>query len=321
MIAEEKLVVVISQPRSGTTLLQHLLGSHSKIHTVPEPWLLLPVCEILTDRLGNARYNKKYANQAINDLCDRTPGVRETLIDGLRNVALSTYGTAMRGTGKEWFLDKTTRYFHVIPELQQIFPNAMFVLLRRNPLAVISSICHSNYHGNWREMFSRPDRGFDVLEGPVTLANELTAPVLRREVQIRYEDIVRHPAETLATVCETIGIEFEPDMIEYGGKVCFSKTTWVDPKSIYQFDRPVTNFVDGWKESVRTNQDKEILRGYLGFLGSRVIRSLGYDFDELNEQVAQLSPPRRYWRARRWDRYLGITNQVAELQRNRGLQK
>ena len=37
----ENLILMISPPRAGSTMLQRILGSHSDIHTVSEPWLVL----------------------------------------------------------------------------------------------------------------------------------------------------------------------------------------------------------------------------------------------------------------------------------------
>jgi len=35
------LIFILSLPRSGSTLLQRILGGHSQVHTVAEPWLML----------------------------------------------------------------------------------------------------------------------------------------------------------------------------------------------------------------------------------------------------------------------------------------
>ena len=36
-----EIIFIISQPRSGSTLLQRILGSHKEIYTTSEPWLML----------------------------------------------------------------------------------------------------------------------------------------------------------------------------------------------------------------------------------------------------------------------------------------
>jgi hypothetical protein len=38
---QNDLVFIISQPRAGSTLLQRILDSHSKVCSPPEPWVML----------------------------------------------------------------------------------------------------------------------------------------------------------------------------------------------------------------------------------------------------------------------------------------
>lgn len=39
----KNLIFIVSQPRSGSTLLQRILSAHSQICTTSEPWLALPL--------------------------------------------------------------------------------------------------------------------------------------------------------------------------------------------------------------------------------------------------------------------------------------
>ena len=54
---------------------------------------------------------------------------------------------------RAYFLDKTPPYAHFLPELLRIFPEAKFVALWRNPLAVVASIVETFCGGRWE-----PDR-------------------------------------------------------------------------------------------------------------------------------------------------------------------
>ena len=43
---DHRLLFVIGTPRSGTTMLQRMLGSHSEIYTRPEPHLITPLAHL-----------------------------------------------------------------------------------------------------------------------------------------------------------------------------------------------------------------------------------------------------------------------------------
>ena len=40
-------IFIISLPRSGSTLLQRILTSHESVASASEPWLLLPLIEMI----------------------------------------------------------------------------------------------------------------------------------------------------------------------------------------------------------------------------------------------------------------------------------
>ena len=66
-------IFLFSLPRSGSTLLQRLLGGHPDIMTVSEPWLLLPLCYALKAEGLLSEYNNGWATKAINDFIMEFP--------------------------------------------------------------------------------------------------------------------------------------------------------------------------------------------------------------------------------------------------------
>lgn len=84
------LVFVISQPRSGSTLLQSILGSHSDIHTVPEPWMMLHFVYALREEGLEAEYDARLARMAMVDFLEAIGG-RGTYIDMVRKASSELY--------------------------------------------------------------------------------------------------------------------------------------------------------------------------------------------------------------------------------------
>ncbi|MGB9458769.1 MAG: sulfotransferase [Bryobacteraceae bacterium] len=136
----ENLIFVISQPRAGSTMLQKVLSAHPEIHTVSEPWIALHPLFALRMAGIAADYNSDLARTAIREFLGRLPEGEEAYWEGVRRMLTHLYGRALREAGKRIFLDKTPRYYFVIPELRRVFPRARFLFLLRNPLAVLASI-------------------------------------------------------------------------------------------------------------------------------------------------------------------------------------
>ncbi len=75
---------------------------------------------------------------AIEDFSQNLPSGSESYFGAVREFALDLYAQAA-AAGETYFLDKTPPYAHFLPELARIFPEAKFVVLWRNPLAVVAS--------------------------------------------------------------------------------------------------------------------------------------------------------------------------------------
>lgn len=73
MKEEESLIFIACQPRSGSTMLQRILGSHSKIHTISEPWLMLHPLYALRHEGLQTDYDAVVARTALASVFNELP--------------------------------------------------------------------------------------------------------------------------------------------------------------------------------------------------------------------------------------------------------
>jgi hypothetical protein len=281
------LVFVISQPRSGSTLLQHILGSHSNIHTLPEPWIMLHPIYALRKQGIQSEFNTDIARIALEGFLDRTDKDHTKYRNGIRDFLLGMYENALENTGKEYFLDKTPRYYFIIDEILEIFPASKIILLVRNPAAVAASMLNANFSGNWERLF-KPDRKHDLVTAP-RLILDAKEKYKDRLAFVRYENLVTRPEEAIEKICNYLSVPFEKGIMDYNEKVRFTGTTFVDPKSIYRHKAPVKDYVDAWKDSFNTRQQVKIVSGFINELGSETIDSLGYSSEQINEALQNIA--------------------------------
>jgi Sulfotransferase family len=284
-----ELIFVVSQPRSGSTLLQHILGSHPDVHTSPEPWLLLPL--VYTRRAAGitSEFNQRRAADAIDGLLDSVPDGRSLYEAGVRDLALSVYREAILKSGKRYFLDKTPRYYLIVEELRKLFPAAHIVLLFRNPLAVLSSLLEVA-DGDWSEL-ARPDRRADIFSAPRMLLGALDTRD-DRLTTVHYENLVSDPAAETTRLCSRIGIEYTGDMLRYSKTLDFRHSDFGDPK-VYQHASPVALPDAAWLSRFNTPQKRHVAISYLQTLGPETMRRLGYSYEENMKQLVKLGPQRR----------------------------
>jgi len=283
----DNLIFLISQPRAGSTLLQRVLGSHSDVHTISEPWLMLHPLYALRRQGHTAEYNVKWAHSAMSTFVKALPEGEQTYLAGLRRMYGYLYDCLLKDTGKRLFLDKTPRYYLIMPELAQVFPDAHYIILIRNPLAVLCSILETWVKGDWYSLYNYKE---DLLQAP-HLLNQAPQVLGPGCITIQYEQLVVNAETQVCHLCEQLSIPFEPVMIHYG-QANLPQWTFGDEKSVYQHAQPIAAPVDKWVQALENPQVWRLVRDYLARLGQDTIQALGYSYPELVEILEARRPSR-----------------------------
>lgn len=246
------LVFVISPPRAGSTLLQRMMGAHSEIFTHPEPHLITPIAHLgVYGNVDKAPYDHINAAEAMHAFIDDLPRGEKDYLDALRAYTDTLYERMLSTGEASYFLDKTPANALVLPFLGRLYPDAKYVVLTRHPLAVFSSYANSFFNGDWRAahefnpILERyvPAIGAFLRERPVPL------------LHVCYEVLVQRPESELERVFAFLGLENDPDAVEYG-KSGGAKKGMGDPMTVDQEGRPVTESIDTWAAELAVDSKK-----------------------------------------------------------------
>jgi len=284
-IRDNNLIFLISQPRAGSTLLQRILGSHPDIHTVSEPWLLLPPVYALKENGYQAENNAFWAQKALESFLDTIPNGQNEYFCGVQKMFAHLYGKALSCSGKNFFLDKTPRYYLIIPEIMRIFPEAHFVILLRNPLAVLCSIINSWSRENWFTLNAYKD---DLILAPKLLLEGIEQ-LGNQAIIVHYEQLVKDPETNLQNICNRLGIEYRPDIIQYSQA---NLPHWVfgDQGIVYNNKEPAVNAATAWTQALRDPQVWRLAKDYLEALDTKSIARMGYVSEELEQALEDHQP-------------------------------
>ena len=284
--AGENLVFLISQPRAGSTLLQRMLVGHPEIFSTGETWLMLPLVYMMHHKQdSSAVYRANWAQEALSEFVDSLPP--GTYEQGVREMVSSLYNEAMQGASERYFLDKTPRYYHIIPQLADIFPQARFILLFRNPLAVLASMVHTWVRESWFNLF---EHHYDLLDAPRLLL-EGQERLGDRALTVHYEAMVADPGQVIADICRYLSIEERPDLANYGQHAPQKKWAFGDPQNVYQRKRPDPNIASRWTQRLDYPQTWRVVRDYLVYLEPDTLSRMGYDYDDLHAIIMSHRPP------------------------------
>lgn len=285
MIGEkgENLIFLVSQPRAGSTLLQLMLSGHPEVATTSEPWVALHPFFALRKEGLRAVYDARLSFKATEEFL-RQAGVDEAFYkEQVGEFLVRLYNHAASHFGKRYFLDKTPRYYHIIEDLLEVFPEARFIVLFRNPLAVLSSILKTWVKDDILALSEYRD---DLVTAPGKMLGAVSEG-RGNVLKVNYEQLIKAPESELGRICGFLGIDYSGKMLEYGER---SDRDWKfgDPVGVHKSAVPTPASLDKWKQGFNTPQLAYVARSYLDELGPELVAEMGYDFSELE---AHINPP------------------------------
>jgi hypothetical protein len=270
-------IFLLSLPRSGSTLIQRVIGAHPAVATVSEPWLLLPLLSSLERDMCAAKYGHELLVEAMSDLCRQLPRGLDDYYAAVRSFASTIY-ERLTNDGQHYFLDKTPRYHLVARRVVECFPDAKVVLVWRNPLAVASSGIHS-YGGVWRGRIFK----VDLYEGLLNLI-DVYRDYADRIYAVRFEDVIAAPEEEFRKIFRYLKLDFDPDLID-NFTATHLQGKMGDKSGSGVYTTLNAEPLEKWKHTLSNPTRRAWARRYLRWLGSERLRVMGYEMADLLHQL------------------------------------
>ncbi|MEP6574538.1 MAG: sulfotransferase [Gemmatimonadota bacterium] len=211
-------IFVVGSARSGTTLLQLMLNSHSQLSVAGEVHFFDQICQVrreapdLTNPSDRARFWSGIRRaEGLHKLPDveRVLAVVEERMKGAVEPSYELWYRMMleeyaRAKGASRFGEKTPQNVWYLREIMALFPRARVIEIVRDPRAVVASLV--------KVPFSSDDAFSNTLKWKCDVR---FGAVAREHLRVRYEDLVADPPGQLQRICEYVGVPYEPKMLEY----------------------------------------------------------------------------------------------------------
>ncbi len=275
-----KPIFIVGCPRSGTTLLRTMLNVHSEISIPPESDFLVKLFprwrkkkidkESLVEELLDDLYsNDKFPQWGLEREYLKKKLVRKIPFDYSRFVD-EVYSSFL--TGKVWG-DKNPQYIYETGKIGKLFPGARFIHIIRDGRAVFASHLKANKlkrgQGMLKKFPNDPYLSFLSWKRALEKGEKLRGK--DNYLEIRYEELVFSPKETLAKVCRFLGLDFEAGMIRY-----YRKGAEAVPEERRSIHKNISKRIDAtrtdaWKREL---SPREILKYEL--VGQGKLKEYGY---------------------------------------------
>lgn len=283
---QDRLLFLISPPRSGSTLLQRMLGSHSQVFTFPEPHLVTPLAFLgYHDLVDKAPFDHINAAEAIKTFVAALPNGEQDYLDALRAYADTMYRRMLDKSGKRYFLDKTPAYALVLRFLTSLYPEARYVVLTRHPLAIMSSYANSFFDGDWHGA----NEFNPIVNRYVPAIAQLLRNPVKHVLHVRYEQLVREPEHELGRVFNFLDLQDEPGAVNYGDRYDSSTPAGMgDPIAVGKQKRPVESSLNKWVSELIDDSAKLTLASQIIHrLDEEDVRLWGFDKQQLMAPLEQ----------------------------------
>jgi len=236
LTVSDEAIFIGGIPRSGTSLMRDIIGSHPDVAMFPSElplWRLIAIQFARQDpsqrevqvRLVGAVVNHPRMSQAGIVL---DPGAILGALASERAVTVGVvFAHVMRQYARQrgrprWGVKDPLNEFHADRIFAEM-PRAAFVHMVRDPRDVVTS-----QRGRWGGAAQHVVSTTDAWRRSAALARERGTSA-RGYVAVRYEDLVAAPADVVRRVCDGLGLDYRPEMLERSWRPRSSNATW-DPE-------------------------------------------------------------------------------------------
>ena len=229
-------IFIVGLPRSGSTLIEQILASHSQVEGTME---LSNIPRLVQSLQGRDNYDsyRKFWDQYAAAISAR--GAEELRRDGEEYLAETRI---YRTEGKSFFTDKNPNNFRNIGLLQLILPNARIIDARRGPMACGFSNYKQLFATGQEFTYSLTDLG-NYYRWYIELMEHWDAVLPGKVLHVQHEAVVDDLEANVRRILTFCGLEFEPACLEY-----YKTERRIHTVSSEQVRRPVSREgIDQWR--------------------------------------------------------------------------
>ena len=197
-------IFIVGMPRTGTTLVERILTSHSAVHSAGE----LHDLALIVKRAAGTRTERVLDPQTVQQALNSDfAAIGKAYIDK----------AALHAGHTPHFVDKMPINFLYIGMIRKALPNARIICLRRNPL----DTCLSNFRQFFDPRFTFYHYSFDLLE---TGHYYVLFDCLMRHwhdlygdriLDVRYEEVVADQEQQSRRIVDYCGLDWEDACLDF----------------------------------------------------------------------------------------------------------
>jgi tetratricopeptide (TPR) repeat protein len=200
-VSDDRPIFILGMPRSGTSLVEQILASHSRVTGAGEiPHFPQSVFKVMS-RIGDLDGSGRIARMDKSDVAE----IAENYASNMRQ----------QTSQGNFFTDKLPANFMFIGMIRLVFPKARIVHCTRDPrdtcISMFKTFFPSGGHHfsyDWKEMA-------DYYRAYSVLMDHWKSLFGNTIIEANYETLVRNPNREIPALLDNVGLEFDPNCLEF----------------------------------------------------------------------------------------------------------
>jgi Sulfotransferase family len=220
-------VFIVGAARSGTTLVRSMLGAHPELAIPPESHFL----GYLGHRYARRSWTPGIVSSVAADVARDThfrswgldPGGAAARVVASQPGSLAEtlggfFSVYADSEGKRLWGDKTPHYVFILDQLRDLWPNLRVIHVIRDGRDVACS--HLALAADGRRWVAPTAAAAAAWwQSAVSRGRAAGSELGDRYAEVRYEELVGRPQQTIAGLCDFLGIERDTSVVEYHDRV------------------------------------------------------------------------------------------------------
>ncbi len=224
-------IFILGLPRVGSTLVEQILASHSKVDATHELPNILAISHKLNLRKAQNK-ESRYPDILLSLSAPQLKMIGENYIND---------SEVFRKDGV-YFIDKMPNNFRHIGLIKLILPNAKIIDIRRNSMSACFS-CYKQLFAEGQEFTYSLERLGNYYNNYVDLMDHWNKVLPNQILSVNYEDLINNFEDTVKVILDYCKLPFEDACIEF-----YKSKRSVKTPSAQQVRQPIyTSGLDYWK--------------------------------------------------------------------------
>ena len=232
-----KRIFIVGLARSGTTLLQSMLGNHQEVFSLPETHFFsktIPKQPILRYFSTVKSYHKNHVTNYLKEIgyehLYHEYAMPKYNLNQWTSYLIQIIDSIAAYEKKNIWVEKTPLHLHYIDIIKKNTTNCYFLHLAREPIANIAALLEvgRKYPGQFQQNSLKKAYNRYVNETAIT-SRKIKSP---DNILIHYEDLVSQPTQTLENICDFTNIPFQKSMLNHSEmvrKISSADEKWKNP--------------------------------------------------------------------------------------------